>query len=175
MRLEPPVRATPILFLHLAGQLQFSSAGAGFEPASLSHACDLILAARRSCRSVFDAAPLRLFVRLGSPNPPCHWLRIDLDARYRACATRMNPSFHRTSGVECNLNCPVDCTQHGVCVWPWSNGGDHEDIAATLPRRELYTYLRSLWSYFRPQETMANCGIIFTMTISASSCVSACA
>lgn len=76
MRLEPPVRATPILFLHLAGQLQFSSAGAGFEPASLSHACDLILAARRSCRSVFDAAPLRLFVRLGSPSPPCHWLRI---------------------------------------------------------------------------------------------------
>lgn len=76
MRLEPPVRATPILFLHLAGQLQFSSAGAGFEPASLSHACDLILAARRSCRSVFDAAPLRLFVRLGSPNPPCHRLRI---------------------------------------------------------------------------------------------------
>jgi hypothetical protein len=25
---------------------------------------------------VFDAAPLRLFVRLGSPSLPCHWLRI---------------------------------------------------------------------------------------------------
>jgi hypothetical protein len=64
---------------------------------------------------VFDAAPLRLFVRLGTPSLPCHWLRIDLDARYRACATRMNPSFHRTSGVECNRHMPqIALNRRGV-------------------------------------------------------------
>ena len=45
-------------------------------------------------------------------------------ARYRACATRVNPSFHRTPGVECNhvVCLSADCTQHGVCVWPRDTG-----------------------------------------------------
>ena len=63
---EPPVRATPILFLHLAGQLQFSS----LEPDSnwrLYRMPAILSFARRSCRSVFDAAPLRLFVRREVP------------------------------------------------------------------------------------------------------------
>jgi len=121
MRLEPPVKAAPILFLRMAGQLQFSSAGAGFEPASLSHACDLILAARRSCRSVFDAAPLRLFVRLGTPSPPCHWLRIHLRIKRVFLATsRPNhffPSLPIHHGSETAFRCGKSNSSASVGNW----------------------------------------------------------
>ena len=44
-------------------------------------------------------------------------------ARYGACATRVNPSFHRTSGVECNRHMPKIALNRAVCQRSQKGGG----------------------------------------------------